>query len=179
MFLVHVLAFSGVHNLAALSSPLFGATTTKKSSGSFTLIFFVLLFGVGYMFLIRPQRQRRQRQLQVSKQISVGDKVMLSSGILGRVEGFVGDHARIEVAPGTVIEVLRAAVSQRIDETVDGVNDLAGNAASDGRDHDELVDDTGYDPYSVPPLEADKTPDPGDEADGSHPGGNGSGGGNR
>lgn len=107
MFLVHVLAFSGVHNLAALSSPLFGATTTKKSSGSFTLIFFVLLFGVGYMFLIRPQRQRRQRQLQVSKQISVGDKVMLSSGILGRVEGFVGDHARIEVAPGTVIEVLR------------------------------------------------------------------------
>jgi len=52
------------------------------------------------MFLIRPQRQRRQRQMQLGKQIAVGDKVMLSSGILGRVEGFVGDHARIEIAPG-------------------------------------------------------------------------------
>src|ERR1035438_8063263 len=55
------------------------------------------------MFLIRPRRQRRQRQLQVSKQIEVGDKVLLSSGIIGRVDGFVGDHARIEVAPGVII----------------------------------------------------------------------------
>jgi len=104
--------------------------------------------------------------------------VMLSSGILGRVEGFVGDHARIEIAPGTVIEVLRAAVSRRIDETADGVTDLAGNAPFDGRGHDDLIDDDN-DPYSVPPLEADKTPDPGDDADGSHPAGDGSGGDNR
>ena len=83
------------------------------------MIFIVLLFAVGYMFLIRPRRQRRQRQLQVSKQIEVGDKVLLSSGIIGRVEGFVGDHARIEVAPGVIIEVVRGAVSQRVDEAVD------------------------------------------------------------
>jgi preprotein translocase subunit YajC len=102
--------------------PLTGAVlaAAKKSSGSTTLIFFVLLFAVGYMFLIRPQRQRRQRQLQVSKQIEVGDKVLLTSGIIGRVDGFVGDHARIEIAPGVIIEVLRRAVSQRLDEAVDG-----------------------------------------------------------
>jgi preprotein translocase subunit YajC len=90
------------------------------------LIIVVLLFAVGYMFLIRPQRQRRQRQLQVSKQISVGDKVMLTSGIIGRVEGFVGDHARIEVAPGVIIEVVRRAVSQRLDEAGDGGYDPDG-----------------------------------------------------
>ena len=90
------------------------------------------------MFLIRPQRQRRQRQMQLGKQISVGDKVMLSSGIIGRVEGFVGDHAMIEIAPGTVIEVLRAAVSQRIDEAVDGAGDLGGTTSYGGHDHDDL-----------------------------------------
>jgi preprotein translocase subunit YajC len=102
--------------------PLTGAVlaAAKKSNGSTTLIFFILLFAVGYMFLIRPQRQRRQRQLQGSKQIEVGDKVLLSSGIIGRVDGFVGDHARIEVAPGVIIEVVRRAVSQRLDEAVDG-----------------------------------------------------------
>ena len=84
MFLVHVLASSGIHNLAVLTGPVLAAAA-KKSSSSFTLIFFVLLFGVGYMFLIRPQRQRRQRQLQLGKQISVGDKVMLSSGIVCRL----------------------------------------------------------------------------------------------
>ena len=103
----------------------------EKSSSSFTLIFIVLLFVVGYMFLIRPQRQRRQRQLQVSKQIDVGDKVLLSSGIIGRVDGFMGDHARIEVAPGVIIEVARGSVSRRVDEAVDGVHDPGHGQGSD------------------------------------------------
>ena len=111
MLPLHELAGSTIHALSPLSSSLLAATSKSKSSSSFTLIFFVLLFGVGYFFLIRPQRQRRQRQMQVGKQISVGDKVMLSSGIIGRVEGFVGDRARVEIAPGMVIEVVRQAVS--------------------------------------------------------------------
>jgi preprotein translocase subunit YajC len=117
MLPVQVLTFSSIHTVAPLTGALLAAA--KKSSSSFTLIFIVLLFAVGYMFLIRPRRQRRQRQLQVSKQIEVGDNVLLSSGIIGRVEGFVGDHARIEVAPGVIIEVVRGAVSQRVDEAVD------------------------------------------------------------
>jgi len=178
MLLVHVLAFSSPHNLAALTG-LVAAAAAKKSSGSFTLIFFVLLFGVGYMFLIRPQRQRRQRQLQLGKQISVGDKVMLSSGILGRVEGFDGDNARIEIAPGTVIEVLRAAVSRRIEEGTDAGGAYPGNSPFDGHDHDDLIDESDHDPYSVPPLEADKSPDSDEDGDGNSPGGNGSGGSSR
>ena len=91
MLPVQVLTFSSIHTVAPLTVALLAAAA-KKSSSSFTLIFIVLLFAVGYMFLIRPRRQRRQRQVQVSKQIEVGDKVLLSSGIIGRVERFVGDH---------------------------------------------------------------------------------------
>ena len=43
---------------------------------------------------------------------------------------------------------------------------------------DQFIDDADNDPYSVPPLEADEKPDPGDDADGSADG-NASGGGNR
>jgi preprotein translocase subunit YajC len=175
---VHVIALSSTHTLATFAGPLLVAATKSKSSGSVTLIFFVLLFAVGYMFLIRPQRQRRQRQMQTNKQISVGDKVMLSSGIIGRVEGFVGDHARIEIAPGTVIEVLRQAVTQRIDEPVEG--DIGSDARSyDDHSHDDIVDDSGHDPYSVPPLESGDTAFPVEDVDGQHPGGNANGGGSR
>ena len=130
MLLVQVLTFSSIHTVAPLTVALLAAAA-KKSSSSFTLIFIVLLFVVGYMFLIRPRRQRRQRQLQVSKQIEVGDKVLLSSGIIGRVDGFVGDHARIEVAPGVIIEVVRGAVSRRVDEAVDGGHDPGYGQGSD------------------------------------------------
>ncbi len=177
----HVLATSTIHALLPVAGSLLAAAK-KSSSSSFTLIFFVLLFGVGYMFLIRPQRQRRQRQLQVNKQISVGDTVMLSSGIIGRVEGFIGDRARIEIAPGLVIEVMRQAVSQRVDEAPDA--DFQDDEHDDQDEHDEHdehdEEDTDehdeHDPYAVPPLEASEAPSSGDDEDESHPSGNGTGG---
>src|SRR5208283_1693008 len=168
----HVLATSTIHALLPIAGSLLAATK-KSGSSSFTLIFFVLLFGVGYMFLIRPQRQA-----QVNKQISVGDTVMLSSGIIGRVEGFIGDRARIEIAPGMVIEVMRQAVSQRLDETPDA--DLHHDDDSyDEHDHDDAdeAEDDEHDPYAVPPLEAGEANDSGEDEDESHPSGNGTGGG--
>ena len=104
MLLVQVLTFSSIHTVAPLTVALLAAAA-KKSGSSFTLIFIVLLFVVGYMFLIRPQRQRRQRQLQVSKQI--------------------------EVAPGVIIEVVRGAVSRHVDEAVDGGHDPGHGQGSD------------------------------------------------
>jgi len=168
---VHFIAVSGFHSLASISGPLLAAAAKKSSSSGFTFIFFILLFAVGYMFLIRPRTQRRQRALQANKQISVGDKVMLSSGIFGTVEGFVGDHARIEIAPGLVIEVVRGAVSQRIEDPVEtdqpdgAVYD--DHASHDDHAHDDLVDDSGHDPYSVPPLETGDQTDPGEAPDGT------------
>jgi preprotein translocase subunit YajC len=161
---------SSIHTLATLTGPLFAAAAKKSTSSFSTLIFFVLLFGVAYMFLIRPQRQRRMRAAaQNKKPIEVGDNVMLSSGIYGRVESFVGDHARVEIAPGTVIEVMRQAISQRVDEPTE-TTDASGGIPSykyDDHSHDDIVDDSGHDPYSVAPLEPGPPADPGDDKGGS------------
>ena len=169
---VHAIAIPSMHTLATLTGPVLLAAAKKSGGSATTLILIVLLFGVGYMFLIRPQRQRRQKAMQVNKEISVGDKVMLSSGILGRVDGFVGDHARIEIAPGTVIEVLRQAVTRRVDDPVETDHDV--NTSFGDHGHDDLVDDSGHDPYSVAPLEPGDTSKPGDDLDGhGGPGGGG------
>jgi preprotein translocase subunit YajC len=168
---VHFIAASGFHTLATLPGPLLAAAAKKSSGSSIGFIFIILLFAVAYMFFIRPQRQKRQRAMQVHKEISVGDKVMLSSGIFGTVEGFVGDHARIEIAPGMVIEVVRQAVSQRVEDPVEGDQPDAApygdHGSYDDHGHDDLVDDSGHDPYSVPPLEAGENTNPGDDPDGT------------
>lgn len=126
MLPVQVFSVSGIHSFVTLTAPVLSAAK-KTSSGSFTLIFIVLLFAVGYMFLIRPQRQRRQRQMQVSRQIEVGDRVLLSSGIIGRVKDFAGDQARIEIAPGVIIDVARRAVARRL-EPGEGSSDPGGGS---------------------------------------------------
>ena len=71
------------------------------------LIAIALLF---WLLVIRPQgrRQRELRDLQSS--LSVGDEVMLTSGIVGHVRSLDEEHAMVEVAPGTTIKVVRGAI---------------------------------------------------------------------
>ena len=97
------------------------------------------LVAIGLLFwllLIRPQsrRQREMRQMQAS--LSVGDEVMLTSGIYGVLRSLDDERVRIEVAPGAVIEVARGAVGQRVSPT----GSEPGDAGSDVEDTD--TDDT-------------------------------------
>ncbi len=68
---------------------------------------FALLF---WLLLIRPQ-SRRQRELRnMQSALSVGDEVVLTSGIHGVVRGIDDDVAQVEVASGVVIRVARGAI---------------------------------------------------------------------
>ncbi|MGO3708327.1 MAG: preprotein translocase subunit YajC [Mesonia hippocampi] len=49
---------------------------------------FVALFGVMYLFMIRPQMQRQKREKKFAEELKVGDKVVTKSGLHGKVFGF-------------------------------------------------------------------------------------------
>ena len=40
-----------------------------------------------YFFLIRPQRRRMREQQELQKSIEIGDEVLTTSGIFGRITG--------------------------------------------------------------------------------------------
>jgi preprotein translocase subunit YajC len=71
------------------------------------LIAIALVF---WLLIIRPQsrRQRELRAMQAS--LSLGDEVVLTSGIHGVVRGVDDDVVQVEVATGVTIRVARAAV---------------------------------------------------------------------
>ena len=81
------------------------------------LIGIVLLI---WLFMIRPQ-QRRQKELRsMQSSLSVGDEVMLTSGVFATAQAVEDDHVLVEIAPGVTIKVARGAVGQivtRPDET--------------------------------------------------------------
>ena len=69
-----------------------------------------------YLLLVRPQQQRVRRQRELVATLEVGDRVVTAGGVLGTVVGLTDEEARVEVAPGTVLTVLRPAISSRIQE---------------------------------------------------------------
>jgi preprotein translocase subunit YajC len=87
------------------------------------LIGIVLLF---WLFIIRPQSRRQKELRSMQSSLSVGDEVMLTSGIFGSVQEVGDDHVVVEIAEGVAIKVAQGAVGSKIrrdDEHTDEYTD--------------------------------------------------------
>ena len=81
----------------------------------------ILIFGLMYVLMIRPQQRKVKEQQALVSSISAGDEVVLNSGILGRVNEVDGDDPNvlwIEGYDGVELKVLRADVDRRFNEPV-------------------------------------------------------------
>ena len=65
-----------------------------------------------WFMVMRPQQRRQREVVALQNSIEVGQRVMMSSGIFGTVVSITDDRARLEVAPGTQIEIARAAIAK-------------------------------------------------------------------
>jgi preprotein translocase subunit YajC len=75
------------------------------------LIPMLLVFGVFYLLLIRPQ-QRKQRELQATiAQLKAGDKVITTGGIIGVITAVRDTSFLIRSADKTMLEIARSAVA--------------------------------------------------------------------
>jgi preprotein translocase subunit YajC len=71
----------------------------------------LLIIGVFYMLLIRPQ-QKRQRQLQETiSQLKIGDRVVTTGGIIGTITTVKDASFLIRSADKSILEIARTAVA--------------------------------------------------------------------
>lgn len=96
------------------------ANVVANKPSSFYLVLmnilpFVLIFAVFYFILIMPQRKKQKAHRLMMDALKVGDTVILSSGIVGKVTKLKGsDRVFIKTAEDTEIEVLRSFVANII-----------------------------------------------------------------
>jgi preprotein translocase subunit YajC len=82
-----------------------------QSGGFGFLIPMLLVFGVFYLLLIRPQ-QKRQRQLQSQiADLKAGDKIVTNGGIIGTITAVKDTSFMVRSAEKTILEIARTAVA--------------------------------------------------------------------
>jgi len=75
------------------------------------LVPMLLIFGVFYLLLIRPQ-QKKQRQLQATiADLKSGDKVITTGGVIGTITAVRDTSFLIRSAEKTILEIARSAVA--------------------------------------------------------------------
>lgn len=76
-----------------------------------TILPLLLIFVVFYFLLIRPQAKRAKEHKAMVAALGVGDEVVTSGGILGRVVETGEQFLTVEIASGVQVKVQRHTVA--------------------------------------------------------------------
>lgn len=73
-------------------------------------LYLVVVFGIIYLFMVRPNKRRMAEYQKMLDALKVGNRVM-AAGIYGTIKKINDKTIEIEVAKGVVIEVNKNAVA--------------------------------------------------------------------
>jgi preprotein translocase subunit YajC len=114
-----------------MGTTLAAAAATKSSSSSFLpLLIIVVLFGLFYMTIIRPQRNRQRQAAQTQNQVMPGQRVRTTAGIYGTVVSGDDRDVVVEIAPGVQVQMLRRGIMDVVPED-DQAGTTTGSSATD------------------------------------------------
>ena len=77
---------------------------------SFSLLLPVLMIGVVYFMMIRPQMKRQKEVQNMLANLKKGDEVV-AAGLLGKIQALDDAYLELEIARNTVVKVQRQAVT--------------------------------------------------------------------
>jgi preprotein translocase subunit YajC len=108
--------------------------------GSFLvqLLPFIMILGIMYFLIIRPQQKKLKDHRDMIAAIKRGDTVVTAGGIVGKVTKVVGDtELLVELAEGVRVRVVRGTISEV--RTRGDVRDVEARRAR-ARDDDDDAD---------------------------------------
>jgi preprotein translocase subunit YajC len=117
------------------------AAKSSRSTSLLPILIIVVLFGILYMTMIRPQRNRQRQAQQMQSTVTPGARIRTTAGMYGTIKSIEDQDVVVEVAPGVNIRMLRRAV---MDVVQDGGVNGAGPAQDpsvDEKDSREPSDD--------------------------------------
>jgi len=115
-------------------------------SSLFSFLPLVLIFGLFYFLLIRPQQKKKKEHKSMVAAMKVGDEVVTNGGLLGKVTDLDGNFVTIDVAQGVsiksvIVQVQRHAIAQMVPKGT--FKELAGGGGKKSKDSSKRSKDSG------------------------------------
>lgn len=85
------------------------------------ILMMLVMFGIFYFILIRPQVKRQREHQALLSKLDKGDEVITRGGVIGKITGFTGDNNNVlvlELQEKVRVRVPRAYVEGRWDGKV-------------------------------------------------------------
>jgi len=90
-------------------------STSAGGSALMLVVWAVVIGGLFWFMLIRPQRTRSKRQQELQSALEVGSEVHTIGGIIGTIEYMDDTTAVLQIEGGGRMRVLRKAVADKFE----------------------------------------------------------------
>ena len=100
-------------------TPAYAQAAGAGAASAFTsFVPLILIFGIMYFLLIRPQQKKMKDHKAMVEQLRRGDQVLTQGGIIGKVTKVNDDGiVEVEIADGVKVKVLKTTISQVLNKT--------------------------------------------------------------
>ena len=92
------------------------AAAQPAGGGMSMMIPMLLILAIFYFMMIRPQQRKEKERRKMIEELRAGAKVVFAGGLMGTIQEATEKTFKVEIAPGTVIEIARSCVSGVITE---------------------------------------------------------------
>jgi len=92
-----------------------GASGQGGQQGFMQMLFpLILLFGIFYFLLIRPQQKRQREHKELLTNLRKGDQVVTAGGLYGRITGLTDTVVTLEITEKVRVKVARSQISTKL-----------------------------------------------------------------
>ena len=87
------------------------AAAQPAGGGMSMMIPMLLILAIFYFMMIRPQQRKEKERRKMIEELRAGAKIVFAGGLMGTIQEAAEKTFKVEIAPGTVIEIARSFVS--------------------------------------------------------------------
>ena len=87
------------------------AAAQPAGGGMSMMIPMLLILASFYFMMIRPQQRKEKERRKMIEELRAGAKIVFAGGLMGTIQEATEKTFKVEIAPGTVIEIARSCVS--------------------------------------------------------------------
>ncbi len=101
------------------ATPAFAQAAAGGGAAAFTsFVPLILIFGIMYFLLIRPQQKKMKEHKNMVEALRRGDQVVTQGGIIGKVTHVNEDNTVVvEIADGVKVKVIKQTIAQVMNKT--------------------------------------------------------------
>ena len=98
-------------NTALMICDAAAAAPAPQAGGMGMLVPMLLILAIFYFMMIRPQQRKQKELRKMIESLRAGAKIVFAGGLMGTIVEATEKTFKVEIAPGTVIEIARSSVT--------------------------------------------------------------------